>query len=162
MQEEIIWAGRSSQIVNFKTYLLCSIGTLFFIGMYDSLGFFAVIGALSCIGKMFWAYLTVRASKFLITNKAVIYEYGLLTRTRSFIEMYRIQDTTLIEPLWLRPFGLGTLRVLSFQWDSEYITISAISRPRQVQNLVRSVAEGRIPKEDNPLLDFGVAVKSLN
>lgn len=162
MREEIIWQGRSSQMIQFKTYFFGTIGCLFFLGMYSTLGAFALIAALACAGKMLWAYFTVRSGSFTITNKAFIYEYGLLTRRRSFIELYRIHDTTLIEPLWLRLFGLGTIRLITAQWSSEYIAIEAIPYSRQVQNLVRGLAEGRVSSAEDAYLDYGTTMRALN
>lgn len=161
-QEAIIWQGKPSQLLNLKTYILFSIGCLLSLTAMAWAGAFGLLGVLFCLGKMAWAYFEVDSCSFTVTNQAVIYQYGLLTRRRSFIELYRIQDATLIEPLWMRIFGLGTIRLESLQWTSEQISFRGIKKPQQIQNMVRGLSEGRVPVADFDVLGHSIPVRALN
>lgn len=160
-QEAVIWHGKPSQLLNLKTFILFGLGSLLSMGLMAASFAAGLVVLLICLGKIAWAYFEVQSCSFTVTNKAVIYQHGLLNRRRSFIELYKVQDATLFEPLWMRLFGLGTIRLESTQWSSEAIVFRGIKKPLEVQNMLRCLSEGRVPVADFDLLGFTMPMRAL-
>ena len=59
------------------------------------------------------------------------------------IELYRIKDALLYEPLFLRIFSLGNIYLASSQRSTHNFTIEAITNAAQLREVIRNLVEKR-------------------
>lgn len=139
--ETIIWKGKSSQLVNFGTYFIGTLVALFCLDLTDlfSLSNLAVVVA---IVRMVWKYYEVKCDEYIITNHRIRRRTGIINRRTFDIEMNRIHDIELREPLFYRIFGLGNIRVMNLQYDKNEFYLRAIPYAHQVREELRGGSEG--------------------
>jgi len=53
----------------------------------------------------------VKATRYEVTTQRVRIRRGIATKRTDEVELYRADDTSLIEPLPMRLFGLGTIEI---------------------------------------------------
>jgi uncharacterized membrane protein YdbT with pleckstrin-like domain len=88
-------------------------------------------------------YLIVNAATYTITNQRLISKIGLFNRATSEIELYRVKDVHLFEPLQLRMFGLGTIHLISSQKSSPLSELKAIKDAVELREQLRHLVENR-------------------
>ncbi len=71
---------------------------------------FAWLG-LIVVGGAIWAVMTYLRFRYRITDNQVLVRRGVLTREQLNIDFDRIQDTSIDEPFYVRPFGLAVLKL---------------------------------------------------
>ncbi|MBV7328786.1 PH domain-containing protein [Chloroflexi bacterium TSY] len=75
----------------------------------------------------FW--LQQRHTKYYITNQRIIFEHGILSKTRKTLELFRVDDFRLVHPFDMRLLGYGKLEIHSSDRDipdSELVGIPEI------------------------------------
>ena len=128
MEKHVIYEGSPSQIVNTGYIILC---VLFC---------WLVVPLIMMIVRI----LKTKYTKTTITNKEIISEYGVLSRTTDELLLKRVTDVRLSQPLWQRIFGLSTITVASTDVSSGVLTIAGIPNGKTVWTQLRdAVAEER-------------------
>jgi uncharacterized membrane protein YdbT with pleckstrin-like domain len=148
----IYWAGRPSQWSTVMHYgiagvLIC--GGVFLNPMLNELLAKANVHSfqpgwwLSGLGVLYalWQYLAVRCTRYTLTEERLLDESGVLNRLTDTLELYRVKDTQVLEPIWLRPFGLGDVRVESSDRTTPIVILHAISKPKEAATLIRDRVE---------------------
>lgn len=122
-QEQLIWSGRPSQIVHLGAYVLCGLTFWIIIPVFVAL----------------WKWLTVRCIKYELTNQRFRKSHGVLSRRTDELELYRVKDTTLVEPLFLRLFSLGSIKMTTSDMSTPFVTIGAIpiADAKQLRETIR-------------------------
>lgn len=138
IQEEIIWEGTPSQLVNIKCYVLCGI-------------FFWTIIPLFV---MYWNYLKIKNTKFIITSQRLISKEGVFNKTTEQIELYRIKDIILIEPFLLRIFNLGNITLITSDKTKLNLLLSAMHNPNNMRDTIRNLVEDLRVSKDVKEVDF--------
>lgn len=123
--ESITWEGRPSQMANLLVFLMC----LLLIWLVIPL-FYAV-----------WRWLAIRFTKFELTTERFRRISGILTRRTDELELYRVKDTELIEPFYLRMFSLGNVVMHTSDRTTPRLVIPAIPGAREVRERIRSQVE---------------------
>jgi membrane protein YdbS with pleckstrin-like domain len=142
--ERTMWMGRPSQWLNFKFFFP---GALLLAGG----GFVSVvrpearlvaygIGAVVLL-FMFWKWLVVRCTQLVLTNQRLSVREGVLSRRRHDIELYRIKDTVLDEPLLLRMVSLANIEIVSSDRSHPQYVIRAVSGAEPLRNMLRATVE---------------------
>ena len=121
MQEYIIFEGKPSQIKNFWYFLL----SLTVIGVYIA----------------FKKYFETKCTNIKISNQKITIKSGILFRKTNFIELYRIRDIQIEQPLWLRLFRLANLKLLSNDKTDPVIVIEAIKNIEYITSKIRKYVE---------------------
>src|SRR5262245_48322667 len=94
-QEKLIWEGSPSQVVNLGTYVVC--GLLFFL-----------------VVPIFWAiwkWIENRCNVYTVTDQRIRMVSGVLNKRTDSLELYRVKDVVLLQPLKLRLFGVGDIEL---------------------------------------------------
>lgn len=141
--EVIVWKGKSSQLLNFKqfTMSLIVIGASIWLAVLYS-PFIYLVGVAALL-YAFYQYLIVNSASYTITNQRIIRRMGLFNRTTFEIELYRVKDVHLYEPLQLRLFGLGTISLISSQRREQIFEIIAVSNAAEIREQLRHLVEKR-------------------
>jgi membrane protein YdbS with pleckstrin-like domain len=139
-QETELWSGHPSQLLNLKAYFLWSIAlpATFVLGMEWREIFYAFIVLLPlCLVHLLHGYLHVRSVKYVITTQRVRIIRGILSRDIQEIELFRVEDTTAHQTLFLRLFGLGNITILSGDQRNPTLSLTAIPGAVQLRERLR-------------------------
>jgi uncharacterized membrane protein YdbT with pleckstrin-like domain len=152
--EEILWTGRSSQVLNAWTYLLslvlavAGLVLMFLLakklspGMLRSASLFMVGGLLAVIALLalrVWA--RVRFRTFQITTERVHVITGIFSRRIDDLELYRVKDITVLEPLGLRMLGRASIVLNTSDRSTPTVVIQAVPEAEKLRDLIRTHVE---------------------
>ncbi|MBD3777213.1 MAG: PH domain-containing protein [Thiotrichales bacterium] len=136
--EEKVWSGTPSQLVNIKCYVLCG---LFF---WTVLPLFF----------MYWKYLTTKNTKFEITSQRLLVQQGVFNKVTEQIELYRVKDIHLDEPILMRIFGLGNIRLNTSDKEFSEEVLPAMSNAVELKETIRNLVEALRVKRNVREMDF--------
>ena len=142
MAEESLWKGSTSQLVHFWTYLLwlavaagiVTAGTL----LLNPLIYAAL--AVPVLGILI-RYLLTRTTVYELTSQRLRKTSGILHKKLDELELYRVKDSTLEQPLLLRMFGLGNINVLSSDATMPMVQINAVPGAYDMREKLRVAVE---------------------
>lgn len=99
----------------------------------------------------------VKATKYEVTSERIRVRRGIMTKRTDELELYRANDTSLIEPLTLRMFGLGTIEVRTMDTTNPTLYLEAVHGARKLREDLRRCIEQcrdrkgvRVTEFDNP------------
>jgi uncharacterized membrane protein YdbT with pleckstrin-like domain len=124
-QEQVLWSGSPSQILNLRWF---------------------VIGALLCVLIVpviiaWWRWFELRHHRIEVTNQRIRVRKGVFNRHTDELELYRVKDTELFEPLLYRLVGAGTIVLHTSDRTSGTLELEAIPRAGAVRETIRGVVE---------------------
>jgi uncharacterized membrane protein YdbT with pleckstrin-like domain len=123
--EQLIWAGSSSQVRNLHIYLLCA------------LTIFLVVPLVYAIVK--WVQL--RSRRYELTTQRVRIRQGVFSKRTDELELYRVKDSTVLEPFWLRLFGRGNILVTTNDTTTPSLTLEALPDAADIREKLRNAIE---------------------
>jgi uncharacterized membrane protein YdbT with pleckstrin-like domain len=148
-EETIVWEGSPSQIINLPIYLLCGLGVgillggaMLAAGRVSPLAAYALAGAAIVpllIGLAQW--LRTWCQRYAITTERIRIRQGVLSRKTDAVELYRVKDYVLLEPLALRFFGLSHLVLKTDDDVNPTVVLRAIPRAPALQDQIRKHVE---------------------
>ena len=73
---------------------ICLSILFFVVGGLDRIPFHSVFfcAALALVFKIYYRFMYLRGMRYVITGEQLVYEHGVFTRSRDYIELYRIVD----------------------------------------------------------------------
>lgn len=90
---------------------------------------------------MGWNFLTVRCRVYELTDERLRLYEGVLNQKIDELELYRVKDTTMDRPLWLRIFGLSSLHLDTSDRSHPRVEIEAIRGGDQLRETLRKQVE---------------------
>jgi len=123
--ERILWRGKPSQWVNFDTYVLCTVFSLLIVPIFIAI----------------WKWMEVKAMSYELTSQRFTYTSGVFNKTTREVELYRVRDSMIHEPFFLRMFGLGNVFVNANDKSSPRIGVMAIQMPEAFRQCLRNAVE---------------------
>jgi len=147
-EEEELWSGHPSQILNLSIYIfwaailiVVAVGSIALVESNDCppewgimiFGFIALI-ALVQVGL---AYVHLRASEYVVTNQRVRIISGIFSKEIQEIELFRVKDTMARQSFFLRLFGLGTITILSGDERNPRLVLSGIPQAIELRERLR-------------------------
>src|SRR5207302_6572017 len=88
-----------------------------------------------------WKYLELKFFRYKVTTERVGLSRGVLTKRTDSIELYRVKDTTLIEPFFLRMFGLADIVLLSSDRTAPLLVLHAVPNGMSLREQIRGNVE---------------------
>ncbi|HEY7904503.1 MAG TPA: PH domain-containing protein [Casimicrobiaceae bacterium] len=139
--ETVVWEGGPSQLTNFGTYLACTLvaAATVVAGMLIAREAFWVL--IIPILVALWCYLELRYFRYTVTTERVGLTRGVLTKRTDSIELYRVKDTTLIEPFFLRMFGLADVVLSSSDRTTPLLVLHAVPDGLHLREEIRANVE---------------------
>jgi membrane protein YdbS with pleckstrin-like domain len=131
LEENQVWSGTSSQVLNLGIFILCGLVTL------------TVIGAIVAIPYAVWRYLLVRNRRFEVTSQRIKVYSGVLSKKIEELELYRVKDTKFEQPFFLRLFGLANVVIVSTDSTTPISMIPAIKNAQDLREKLRVLVEER-------------------
>lgn len=124
-EEKTIWKGSSSQVINLGTYVLC--------GLF----FWLVIP----IFIWLWKWIENRCRVYEITTERIRITFGIFTKRTQELELYRVNDSSLIEPFWYRQFGAGNIVMTTNDVSNPTLILEAIKGAAELREEIRKNVE---------------------
>ncbi|HEX2493072.1 MAG TPA: PH domain-containing protein [Steroidobacter sp.] len=156
--EKTVWYGTPSQVLNLPHYLL--LGAVFvaltFIGTSILRSMDAVPGLAVVIGLLLaaipwaigcWKWLVIANTRYELTTQRLRTRSGVLNKHLDELELYRVRDYKLQQPLYLRLFSLSTVVLETSDRSNPLLVLRAISHGEELREQVRTyVEEARLRK----------------
>lgn len=134
--EELVWSGSPSQLLNAPLYVLCALLSWLVIPVFVAI----------------WKWLVLKNIRYELTSERLRIRQGVLNKELDELELYRVRDYKLEQPLVLRLFSLGNITLRSSDTSHPVIILRAIRDGEQVREQIRKyVEECRVKKRVLPL-----------
>ena len=124
-EEQGLWKGSPSQVVNLGTYLLCLLLCWLVVPIFYAL----------------WRWIDTRMTEYELTSQRLVLSSGVFNRRTEEIELYRVRDTSLDEPLLLRLFGAGIVVVFATDSSTPSFVLRAVRGASAVRQKLRAAVE---------------------
>ena len=125
ISEETLWVGRPSHLTNAQVYIAC--------GLF----FFLVLPLFYAL----WKWLELRCFEYELTTERLRISHGVLNKEFDELELYRIKDTSMTQPFFLRLFGLGNVVLVTSDKTTPELAIEAVGDPTQIREMIRGQVE---------------------
>lgn len=145
--EQFIWRGTPSQHLNIPIFAVC--GLVFLI--FSSLNIVIGLIPLAYAG---WKYYELSSNVYELTTERLIVQKGTFSRITDQLELHRIRDYRLHEPIHLRFFGLSNIELITDDRTDPILMLNAISNGKTLLREIRKNAE--IRKQQNPNRDIDI------
>lgn len=123
--EQPIWAGRSSQIRNLHIYILCALFC------------WLIVPIVYALVK----WIQLHAREYELTTQRVRVRQGVFSKRTDELELYRVKDSTVLEPFWQRLFGLGNIVITTNDASTPSLTLEALPNARDTREKLRMAIE---------------------
>ena len=123
--EALVWQDSPSQFINFAVFLIC--GLLFWL----------VIPIFIAV----WKWLVVRNIQYELTSERLRIRHGVLNKELEELELYRVRNYKLDQPLVLRLLSLGNVTVTTTDVSQSIVTLRAIRNSEHVREQIRFYVE---------------------
>jgi uncharacterized membrane protein YdbT with pleckstrin-like domain len=139
--EKLLFKGHPSPFINFGAFLLY--GVLLIGGAVGAALVSAWLWVLAGVAlvAMLIQWLVIRCRVYEVTTERLRLTTGILTRRTDEMELYRVQDVTLIEPLTARLLGLGTIRLATMDPSTPNLDLEYIRGARELREDLRKSIE---------------------
>jgi membrane protein YdbS with pleckstrin-like domain len=143
-EEEELWSGHPSQILNLHIYLFWGIilavvlivALIFADNTWWALAIFGVV-AIVALAQSTWAWFHLRMIEYIITTQRVRVISGLFSKEVQEIELFRVKDTSARQAFLQRLFGLGTITVLSGDEKQPRLVLDGVPHPIEMRERLR-------------------------
>jgi uncharacterized membrane protein YdbT with pleckstrin-like domain len=138
--DAVIWKGGPSQWTNLWTYVLC----MLLAAVIVAGGVFmppVLVGLVLPLGWAGWAFLVVRSEVYELSEERLRFYTGVFSRKIDEIELYRVKDSSVLQPFSLRIFGLGNVMIETSDRSHPHTELGAVKDPIAVREHLRKRVE---------------------
>ena len=153
-EESIVWEGTPSQVVNLKVWSICGLVALIAVYLAFAYSWEWLLLVLPAAAWAGWANLTVKHHVYRISTERMSLTRGVISKRQDDLELYRVKDTTLEEPFFLRIFQLGDIVLDTSDRSTPRIRIHAIRDAKHVREILRTNIEVLRTKKRVREVDF--------
>jgi uncharacterized membrane protein YdbT with pleckstrin-like domain len=155
-EETVVWTGSPSQWLNAGWYTACLVAVMALITIaaltaQPMLVALTIVPALGALSK----YLMVRTTRIDVTTERITTTMGIFSRRRWDMELYRVKDTMLHEPLLLRLVRRANIQIISSDRSSPSVTLPALPRAEWLRQQIRANVERLRVKRGVREMDMG-------
>jgi uncharacterized membrane protein YdbT with pleckstrin-like domain len=143
MPEQTVWSGTPSQWKNLRAFVFCSLLAVALAAAAVEYWHWPPGAALALLplGYAFWKWLSVRTRTFVLTNERLIMSRGVLSRTTDTLELYRVKDMRMTQPLSLRLFGLENIVLLTSDSTTHDVLVDCVPHALRLGDKLRENVE---------------------
>ena len=124
-QEQPVWSGTPSQLINTGRYALCMLLCFLVVPLF----------------VMAWWWLEVRCTQYELSSQRLRLRSGVLNKETNDLELYRVKDVRLHQPLALRLFGLADMVLDTSDRSHPQIVLRAIPDAEELMDVIREHVE---------------------
>lgn len=134
-----ITPGISYALYKASKYLL--IGGLFVIAAFFFP--FAIFGFIFFLACFWLSFLYTRNIRYTVDIQTIKVRTGLFSYTTNTLELYRVKDYTILEPFFMRIFGLMTLKMYTVDASQKQIAFAGIKQSNIADKIRELVQKAR-------------------
>jgi membrane protein YdbS with pleckstrin-like domain len=142
-EERTIWQGSSSPVIDLGTYLLCGLAGLVVILLAHAFEKWLAVLLIVPASAAGWKWLDNRCRRYEVTTERIRRTSGVLSRRTDDLELYRVKDTALVQPVLLRLFSLGRVVITTNDASTPVLTIEAVPDAGRLREDIRKCVEAR-------------------
>lgn len=170
--ETSLWKGHTSQWVHFWYYFFCI--DFFCIVIALGIGFGSTVAALPTAGLSYIALIApvlmwlirwwvTKCTSYELTTQRLKIGAGILNRKLDELELFRVKDYAMDQPLFLRLVGLGNLILVTSAASTPTVAMRAIANVEYVREKLRTAVQSerdrkRVREMDVDSHDEGVTL----
>jgi len=140
-EEKTIFRGSPSQVLNADVFAGCGLGAILLV-VLSAVFWWAFLLLLTIpIGLAIWKWLELKCRVFEVTSERIRMSQGIFTRRTDELELYRVNDISIVEPFILRAMGLGHIIMTTNDKSTPVVTISAIRGVKELREEIRKCVE---------------------
>lgn len=124
-EEQSLWKGSPSQVVNLGVYVLCLLLCWLVLPVLYAL----------------WRWVDTRLTEYELTTQRLVFRRGVFNRKTEEVELYRVRDSSLDEPLFLRLFGVGNVVISGTDASTPNFLLRAVKGAADVRQKLRAAVE---------------------
>ena len=124
-EEQGLWKGSPSQVVNLATYAMCLL----------------LCWLVAPVIYALWRWIDTRLTGYELTSQRLVLRSGVFNRRTEEVELYRVRDSSLDEPLLLRLFGAGNVVIYATDSSSPSLVLRAVKGAADVRQKLRAAVE---------------------
>ena len=136
MNEQTIWTGTSSQVKNFWLFVACLL--------------------VVPIPWAVWAWLKTKHRSYTLTSERLMIRSGVLNIATETLELYRVRDLQIMEPFWLRLWGLKNLHLITTDSTTPELILDYIPSALDLGTKFRQQIE--MSRQKKGVREFGIDV----
>jgi len=141
-EENTLWKGSTSQLVHFWTYLFWLIVAAgIVVGASVALNPLIYAALVIPLGGILIRWVVTRTTVYELTTQRLRKTSGILNKKLDELELYRVKDSTLEQPLLLRMFGLGNIKIMSSDVSLPTLEMSAVGGAYEAREKLRLAVE---------------------
>ena len=144
MEEKTLWRGSSAAVINLGAYalsLLVAAGLVAGLLLVPQAPRLAWLALLLPVFFALARKLANQCRVYEVTTERIKLTTGLLTKCTEELELYRVKDTALVEPLLARLFSAGHLVVTTNDASSPSMTLEAVPQAAALREEIRKCVE---------------------
>lgn len=152
-EETTLWKGSPSQWLNLGPFigavvagLAIAAGGVFFPPVFAAL--------VLPLGYMVWKFLVVRTQVFELTSERLRITRGVINQQVDEIELYRVKDSLMLRPWWMRLTGLAAIELETSDRSIPRLSIPAIPDGPEMREILRKQVELLRDKKRVREMDF--------
>jgi membrane protein YdbS with pleckstrin-like domain len=139
--EKIIFRGSPSQVLNADVFAGCALVAIVLIVLSIAFWWAFLLLLPVPIGIAAWKWLELKCRVFEVTSERIRMSQGIFTRRTDELELYRVNDISVVEPFILRSLGLGHVVLTTNDTSTPVLTISAVRRVKELREELRKCVE---------------------
>lgn len=120
-EEKVIWTGGPSQVLNLPWFLSCLL--------------------IITIPIALWKWLVVKTTTYELTTERLRFRHGVLNRSIEQLELYRVRDYHVHQPLWLRLFSRANIILNTADQTHPVFRLEAVAEAEQLMDQLRAHVE---------------------
>jgi len=124
-EEQSLWKGSPAQVVNLGTYFVCLLLCWLVVPIFYAL----------------WRWIDTRLTEYELTSQRLVFRSGVFNRKTEEVELYRVRDSSLEEPLFLRLFGAGNVVIFATDSSAPSVVLRAVKGAADVRQKLRAAVE---------------------
>ena len=124
-EEKLIWSGSPSLVINIPVFASCVL----------------LIRLVVPLFSIVWKWLVTRLTRYELTTERLRTRSGVLNKELDELELYRVREYKLDQPVWLRLFSLGNIILQTSDLSNPTITLRAIPNSENVREQIRTYVE---------------------
>ncbi len=145
--ETVLWSGHTSQWVHFWYYFFCVLlaagivvgATL--VALPTGVGALAYLALLLPLVMWLARWWLTKSTHYELTTQRLRMKSGILNRRVDELELFRVKDYSMEQPLMLRMVGLGNLTLVTADATTPTVAIRAVPGVESVRELLRNAVQ---------------------
>lgn len=145
--ETTLWSGHTSQWVHFWYYFFCLLLAAGIVVAATLVALPTGVGALAYLGLLLPFFMWVfrwwatRCTTYELTSQRFRIRTGILNRRVDELELFRVKDYSMEQPLMLRLVGLGNLTMVTSDATTPTVSMRAIPGVEGVREKLRTAVQ---------------------